>query len=119
MFKVQSISDDYLTCREWDGITLGSTDVIVAKWPRNRKTLATETIDGVVFTYTYTSQNQRTSKDNATPQNSQTEILYQRFVANEVIFAAQSANGAGFSVSGTPVSWIEMRERIWLRKYVQ
>jgi hypothetical protein len=103
---VTTINGDYLVCSD------GTNSFDVAKWPENRTSLLSETIDGVDIDYSYSSSNQRTADDGT---NTQTEVLYRRYVTGDVIFAVLSENGTGV----TGVDWVEMSPRVWLRKYVQ
>lgn len=125
MFHIKSIHDDYLTCRTWDGTTEGETDIYVAKCYNCRKSYTHQIVDGVDYTFTYASDNQRTSSDGT---NSQIEVVYPRYTTYAApsagyhppgtIFAFKSLNNTGVQVSGVDVEWVEER-RLWLRKYSQ
>lgn len=58
-YRLKSVEDDYLVCKLWDGTTEGeaasdaSADVYIAKAHKLRHSITTETIEGVVYTYTY------------------------------------------------------------------
>jgi hypothetical protein len=52
-FKIRFAEDDYLVCREWDGTTLGTSDVYIAKPRLLRCSTASKTIYGEDVTYTY------------------------------------------------------------------
>lgn len=53
LFKLKSVEDDYLVCREWDGENEGSDDIYIAKNPEIRCSLEAKEIYGVENTYTY------------------------------------------------------------------
>lgn len=50
-FKLRFVEDDCLVCREWDGATIGATDILVAKPPKLRCSLTSERVwaTGPVF----------------------------------------------------------------------
>lgn len=52
-FKLRFVEDDYLVCREWDGTTLGTEDVYIAKPYKLRCSLASEEVYGLTHAYTY------------------------------------------------------------------
>ena len=55
-FKIQSDAGDYWVCKTWDGTTLGSTNINVAKPYELRggaTAITSEVIRGITYTYTY------------------------------------------------------------------
>jgi hypothetical protein len=52
-FKIRFAEDDYLVCRDWDGETVGSSDIYVAKPPELWCSVESEDIYGEEVTYTY------------------------------------------------------------------
>lgn len=108
---IVSIAEEYLTCTD------GDDTFYVAKWPENRQTFTAETIDGVDFTYDYSSANLRTSDDG---DNSQSEVLYRRYVAGQVIFAIKVFNGTDVTgPDAVEIDYVELAPHVWLRKYIQ
>jgi hypothetical protein len=107
---VLAVNGDWLLCS--DGVSQYS----VAKWPENRTSLASETIDGVTLTYTYTNSNTRVASDGT---YSQTEVIYRRYVVGQVLFALKPANKTDLTVGSTVLEWVESCPRVWLRKYIQ
>lgn len=55
MFKLVSVQGDYLTCHTWDGTTEGSTAIFIAKDPKLRESLGSESIFGVTHMYSYSA----------------------------------------------------------------
>src|SRR5204863_5266904 len=51
LFKLSSLTSDYLVCHTWDGTNEGSEDIPIAKPPKLRCSIDSETIDSVVITY--------------------------------------------------------------------
>jgi hypothetical protein len=52
-FKLRFVEDDYLVCREWDGTTIGATDVYVLKPYKLRNSITSATVYGEAHAYTY------------------------------------------------------------------
>jgi len=122
-FKIVSDGGDYWICKTWDGTTLGSTNINVAK-PYELRCLtgaiASETIDGVLFTYTYTAINvagviteyQRTATDpngnieinNVTPPVIPGKII----VANSFSTNAPSSLASVVWIFQTAAAWAEI-----------
>ena len=129
MFAIKTLSNaDYYVARTWDGTTLGSSDIYVAKPVRQRTSITSEVIDGVTVNYSsYTSDNTRTANDGT---NSEYQVVFPRFKVYSttpsgltdysVVFAVKPIGGTGITVSGTPVLWLEIAPaRVWARRYVQ
>jgi hypothetical protein len=95
MHRVYSFQPDYLVCREWDGVTLGSTDVLIAKPPILRN-VGSATIDGTTVTYTYDASTvvRSASVTGFTPE---THVIVPRYKVGDIIFAGQSVNGTNTS----------------------
>lgn len=115
MLKEVSVTADYIVCHSWDGTTEGSTAINVAKKPECRTSLASEVIDGVTVTYSYTDSNLRTSNDGT---NTQIEVMHRRYKAGQVMFAGGSDH-TGVSVGGVPILLVDLTDRFWSRRYVQ
>src|SRR5678815_2608667 len=54
-FRFKSMGTDHLVCRTWDGTNEGASDINIAKSPKLRFSITSETID--VLTITYSSYN--------------------------------------------------------------
>src|SRR5678815_5170451 len=52
MHKFVSMANEYIVCRTWDGTTLGTTDVTVAKPYKLRFSITSVVVDGQTITYT-------------------------------------------------------------------
>jgi hypothetical protein len=52
-YRLKSVSDNYLTCRSWDGSNDGTTDIYIAKVHKLRNSITQEVIEGVTYDYTY------------------------------------------------------------------
>jgi hypothetical protein len=55
MFQLVRTENDYLVCCTWDGTTLGTDEVAIAKEYKHRISLTIETILGTDHNYTYTA----------------------------------------------------------------
>lgn len=91
----------------------------IAKVDYMRPSVATQTIDGVILTYTnYLNDNTRTASDGA---NVETQVAYPRYASYTtdpvfgIVYAIQS-NFTGI----VGVTWLEVRpSRVWARRYIQ
>lgn len=109
-FRVKSVQGDYVTCRTWDGTTEGGTDIKIAKPPKLRHSVTSESIEGVTISYSYSTRSnnndgQRTASASGA---SQTEIIMPVYITNDVIFATKPLRGTGVSVSGTPLEYLDL-----------
>ena len=126
MFVITGLSNvDYFTAKTYDGTTLGSTAVKIAKSPRLRPSVASELIDGVTVTYSgYTSDNLRIASDGT---NTETQVAFPRYVSNSgspavndmsIVFAVPAATG--LTGGSSQISWVEVSPaRVWARRYSQ
>jgi hypothetical protein len=110
MHRVYSFQPDYLVCREWDGVTLGSADVLIAKPPILRN-VSSATIDGTTVTYTYDASTliRSASVVGFTPE---THVIVPRYKVGDIIFAGQSVNGT--NTNATLVD-LNVDGRAWAR----
>lgn len=97
LFKFKSYNTDYLTCRSWDGVTEGGTDIFIAK-PMKLREPATETIDGQDYNYTYSTNadgNRVRQAVLASDPGEWTElqIIAPRYALNDIIVAAPLPKG--------------------------
>lgn len=114
MFRFQSGQDDYITCREFDGTTEGSSDVLIAKpydirvtgWDNQIIGYNLEPIigGGVVFvTYSKLTSTYRTASRPDKPLEYQ--AIRPFYVAGKsIIFAIKPSNGTGV----TGCDWIDL-----------
>jgi len=127
MFIIKTLSNaDYFVANTYDGTTRGSASINIAKSPRLRPSVTSETIDGVAITYSgYTSDNARVASDGTSTEN---QVAFPRYVAlasgtpavndMSIVFAVPAVTG--LTVSGVPVAWVEVSPaRVWARKYAQ
>jgi len=106
--RVIDIHFDSLTCKEWDGIELGSENIIVAKPSELRKT----GIDGVTFdllrgtfSYSYgTYTNQKRTSTNTADSSTEAQVVIPAYEEDifplDIIYAAKPIGGIGATVSG-------------------
>jgi hypothetical protein len=64
MFVLMSVEDDYLVCREWDGVAAGSDDVLVAKQYKHRCSVSGERVMGFDWIYAHYDDPDDTSGNN-------------------------------------------------------
>jgi hypothetical protein len=151
MFAIKTLSGaDYFVANELtftsvvNGIlqfTRAATDTYIAKPVPLRKSIASETIDGIAITY-YTpgnlgglsADNNRTASDGT---NTESQVVYPRYVAAStlvaagaiipansqcVVFAIQVAIGTGLYIpaSTNQITWLEVPDiRVWCRRFTQ
>jgi len=110
-FRFKSMGTDHLVCRTWDGTNEGASDINIAKSPKLRFSITSETID--VLTITYSSYNTGSQTRVATGTISENQAIVPRFLVNDIIYAVSASTGV--SVSSTPVSLIDLNldARAW------
>jgi hypothetical protein len=106
---------DYVVARTWDGTTLGSTDIYIARPPNLRPSITSETIDGVAITYTWSNGNQRSATDGT---NTETQKVFPRYTTGtapfDIIFAASVAKTGVAAVDAQSTPWQEISpSRTW------
>lgn len=91
--KIVSVQDDWLTCSEWDGTTLGDAEILVAKpWELRKTDWHGETVNGVGYSeYGTGSQLRKASY----PDYIQYEVLNLQYFAGAIITATAPRNGTG------------------------
>jgi len=114
-YKVKSASAEYLTCREWNGVSEGTFDIKIAK-PFDARQPASTTIAGVAYTYTYSagpdSLNDYRDSDDGTTTEQQVVTPY--WYPDCLINAAKTTY-SGVSVDGKDLKLIEISSRCWAK----
>lgn len=122
VFKISTIPSgkkDYFLAKTWDGTTLGSEEIAIAKRYHQRPSVTAVTILGTSITYSYSDDNHRTASDGANP--TQNEELYEPFEVDSGstsgwVIAAQVANATGVvDGDGAAVEWIDLTPRVWAK----
>ena len=94
----------------------GDSDILIAKPPEIRQSLATEVVEHVTWSYTWSARSQNSDGQRAataTGHISQTHIVEPVYRVNadsdgySEIWADQPTGGTGVSVSGTPLVWMD------------
>lgn len=103
-YHLKTVQSDYITCRTWDGSSDGATDIHIAKPYKWRNSIASDLLQGITHTYTYTSNVDGLGVDNVSRINSwsstsETEMMFPVWVFNEIIHAVPM-NHTGVTVSG-------------------
>jgi hypothetical protein len=125
MFKITAFNGGAsFTARTWDGTTLGTTDIVIAKPFEQRTSHGSEAADGVTFTLSYPPtttdangatlrDNNRTSVGGGRPPESQ--VVYPRYKISQIVWAMQPTGGTLIS----NVTWCEFPgSRVWVKRYV-
>lgn len=109
-FRLKSVEDDHLVCRDWDGTTEGDADVFVAKpWLLRVHPFDDEDYERAGETYEYWSATTRGRTD---PNGLiKTEAINPKYVEDDEVYATPSPTG------GTGVEdceWMQISDsRIW------
>jgi hypothetical protein len=108
--RVQSVGNDHLVCRIWDGATSGTLDIPVAKPPELRRTgWHGATLDGI--TYTYSSGYQRSATDGVDTEDQVIGPPYTVSGGSVEILALRPAlgtGGLGVTFNDAAVEWIDL-----------
>lgn len=111
MYKLQSVQDDYLTCRSWDGTNMGTQDILIAKDHKLRTSLQTATIYGVVHNYTYAAGPDANNKQrtNTWPGagNTENELVTPAWLVNDIIYAMPAKTD--LTVAGKKLGLLDVR----------
>lgn len=107
-FRVQSVGDDHLVCRTWDGATLGAVDINVAKPAELRRTgWHGATLGGI--TYTYSSGSARSATDGV---DSEDQVIGPAYTLSggsvEIVAIRGVQGGTGVSVADVEVQWLDL-----------
>lgn len=98
-FTLVSVQGDYITAT--NNITSAST--LIAKPFKLRNSITTQTIDGVVYNYSYTSSVQRTA---TTSGYTEYQRVVERYLVGDIIWADRPSS-TGVTVSSTPLAWMD------------
>lgn len=107
---------NYLVCRTWDGSLQGGSDVIIAK-PFDARQPASQTLGGVLYTYTYGEatldeyNDYRESDDGSTVE---VQLVTPVYYENCLIIAAQ-VTWSGVTYSGSDLKIMEISPRCWAK----
>lgn len=109
-FKLKQNADtfpDHLICRAWDGETLGSEDVLVAKPWDIRRTSFDGRGDSVVELYTYTTPTHRIARIRLTDIVEE-QIIIRRYEINDILYATENIKGGTEVIhEDTPIVWLD------------
>jgi len=119
MMRVYFVGDDSLKCYRWNGTTLGTETLVVAKPPELRKTGINNQIFSLLygtFSYTYTDVQARTSTNTADSTNESQVIVppYEIVHPLDIIFASTPVGGT--SLSGVSLQDTNVAGRAWAKE---
>ncbi len=131
MFKITTIPDgmkDYFLAKEWDGTTLGSTEIAIAKQVDQRPSIVSRSVLGIPYSLTYSSDNIRVNTLGSVSQHEQCVMPFEVDeypfeyspgidppVKLGVIFALPVSATGVLDAAGDPVTWIDLTPRFWGR----
>lgn len=103
---------DYITCRSWNGIAEGMTDVQVAKPYDLRFSITSEIRRGDLITYSTWDETNQTRV--ATGPATKTQVIDRQYNVNDPIAAISAPTG--IIAGGSPVTWLDTNSdaRAWL-----
>jgi hypothetical protein len=129
MYRLKSVQADYLVCRTWDGTTEGDTDVYIAKEPKLRHSITSETIAGTTYYYTYPgtgagevdgdgaylSRYRLAYSDSGHTSLVETCVVTPEWLPNDILFADLCTH-SGVEVSGDELTLVMKHPRFWARQ---
>lgn len=96
---------DYLVCRSWDGTNEGTTDINIAKPAELRASVATETLRGVLMTYSAYDNSLNGQTRHATDgQNPETQYVTPPYALNCLLWAVPAATLVNITTGAPPVT---------------
>ena len=110
--RFKSESNDYITCRTWDGTTEGTHDVLVAKPPQLRHDY---TLYAGLTGLTTTAVDEVTATNGLVIESWKVTTSY---VIDGDIWATTPPSGTGVTASGNRVVWLDENRdgRVWAIK---
>jgi hypothetical protein len=114
--RVKSVQANYITCRSWNGVDEGTSDILVAK-PFIARQPSSATVAGTNYTYTYSAgpdalNSYRDSDDGSTVEE---QVVTPYWSVNDVIHVS----GISFSGVNNPadsdIKLIEVSGRCWAK----
>ncbi len=113
-FKIKSIQGDYITCNSWDGTTLGTEDVLIAKPYLLRKTPFHNLTRNSV-SYVYSTDVKRTATKSP---DTETQVIVPEYVVGDIILALSNIIGGTSITSPQIIIWNEVNEsgRAWAKE---
>ncbi len=86
LYRYVSMGQDHIVCREWDGVTPGTQDVLIAKPYKLRYSITHQDIGGVGVDYSsYSLTGQTRLATGGT--DTETQIIVDRYLVDDLIFA--------------------------------
>ena len=118
-YRVKSVQDDHLVCREWDGTVEGAGDVKVAKPFLLRKTpFDTLTRNGITFAYTSSTERTATEDSSGDIQN---QIIVSSYQVDDLIYVIGNVAGGVDTQDENSVDLtrldLNVDGRAWSRKF--
>lgn len=104
-FRIVSVEDEVLVCREWDGSVVGTQDINIAKPPELRTTFLSH---GAV-TFAYTDSVTRVAS--AAGESNETQVIVPSYEVNDVIFAVRRirrGTGVKLGDAAVAVEWLDL-----------
>lgn len=106
LYRFKSMTSEYLVCRSFNGTTEGTTDVNIAKTPKLRGTVLTETLRGVVVNYTAydfsLAAQTRVATQAGTGGITETQYITPPYLVNDLIYAIPATTLVSTPPTGTP-----------------
>ena len=123
-YKIVSDGGDYWVCKTWDGTTLGSSTVKVAKPYKLRAgtgKITSEVIRGVTYTYTYTPVTvgavvgYYTRSVSGSDGTSETNYTIPDPIANDIIYALAFSTATPSTLSDVVLIDLNIDSRAWTK----
>lgn len=114
-YLITAVNGDYVTLRTWDGTTLGSVDVYAAKPWKLRCSRRREVIDGVLSTFSYSTDPPVGNVTRTKTKGAQTEseIVYPQWAIGtnsdaDLVYAMQARNTLVTTVAPDPIVAVKL-----------
>jgi len=102
--KIRSITNDFLVCRTWDGTTLGTVDIRVARPPEIRET-ACWRLSNQTFSW-YDVNNRISTVPTANP-DTENQSLIPPYQIGDIIYASKPKGGTGIVYNGVELEYMD------------